>query len=174
MSRETSHTTHTINFEITVPRIVPPIPASYSSSIEAHTAEQTDDVNENVEQIRFTVIDPSNQSQPTLEPQNLQNQTTTRANQMGVFRLFFIKYVTMPGHRCLLQILRHRPTGESRVSKKVPKPPVVTAELFVQVEYQTTSSASAKAPIQLLPGLNRVTIIFDEEQTPNDYNIDGI
>jgi hypothetical protein len=174
LSRETSHTTHTINFEITVPRIIPPIPASYPSSREAHTAEQTNDMNEIVEQIRFTVIDQSNQIQPMLEPQNLQNQTTTRANQVGVFRLFFIKYVTIPGHRFLLQILRHRPTNESRASKKVPKQPVVTAELFVQVEYQTTSSASPKAPIQLLPGLNRVTIIFDEEHTPTDYSIDGI
>jgi hypothetical protein len=171
LSRETSHT---INFEITVPRIIPPIPASSPSSREAHTAEQTNAVHGDVEQIRFTVIDPSNPIQPALEPENLQNQTTTRANQVGVFRLFFIKYVTMPGHRFLLQILRHRPTDDSRVSKKVPEQPAVTAELFVQVEYQTTRSASAKAPIQLLPGLNRVTIIFDEEQTPSDYSIDGI
>jgi hypothetical protein len=91
-----------------------------------------------------------------------------------MFRLFLIKYVTIPGHRFLLQILRHRPAGESHTSKKVPQQPIVTAELFVQVEYQASSSASAKAPIKLLPGLNRVTIIFDEENTPSDYSIDGI
>jgi hypothetical protein len=131
-------------------------------------------MNEDVEQIRFTVIDPSNHMQPALEPQKFQSQTTTRANQVGMFRLFLIKYVTTPGHRFLLQILRHRPAGESHASQKVPQQPIVTAELFVQVEYQASSSASAKAPIKLLPGLNRVTIIFDEENTPSDYSIDGI
>jgi hypothetical protein len=174
LSRETSHTTHTINFEITVPRIMPPVPVSNPASMEAHPGEQTNDENENVEQIRFTVIDPSISMQAAPEPQNLQNQATTRANQMGVFRLFFIRYVIGPGHRLLLQILRQRPTDESRASKKVLKQPVVTAELFVQIEYQTSSSAAARAPIQLLPGLNRVTIIFDEEQTPSDYSIDGV
>lgn len=171
MSRETSHT---INFEITVPRIIPPTPAGYRSPTAAHTVEQINDTTDDEEQLRFTVIAPSNHTQTTPGPQELQSQTTTRANQMGMFRLFFLKYVTTPGYRYLLQILHHQPTSHLRTSKKVPQQPIVTAELFVQIEYQTVSDASTKAPIQLLPGLNRVTIIFDEEHIPGDYNIDGV
>jgi len=145
--------------EVMVPRIVLPT--------EPAIAGNTD---EEMEQVRIIPLNPS--PSPDLSTaQSQQGEVSTYTTHTGPFHLFHIRNVPALGQALLLQILR--PQKSNRQTRKGSHPLTVTDELAFTLEVSHSASAYTATPLELIPGLNQVTIVLSEEGIPASYSIDG-
>lgn len=99
---------------------------------------------------------------------------TIHENGTGTFRLFLLRYVTTPGNRLLLKLLR-RQSVPARPHAAMPATEdfFVTDQITFQVDAYQAQAIVPPQPIEVLPGLKRVSIAFNEEHIPHNYYIDG-
>jgi hypothetical protein len=84
--------------------------------------------------------------------------------QIGIFRLFVLRYVATYGNRYIMRILRPQTTRQTAP---------VTDEFIFQIDYRTETEQASNPFIEILPGLQHITIISDQNHIPTDYRIDG-
>lgn len=156
-----------VNLEVTVPRLILPIPSLNLSEI-----------NDEVEQVRLSSID-AQETSALAQHDRLSAAVSeapalaTYTRQQEPFRLFSIKQVQMHGQMLLLQLLRlwkRRDQGQRRTATQ---PAHLTDELRFTVEVRQSQAPSEGTRRTLLPGCNQVVIFLDEEGIPTHYSIDG-
>jgi hypothetical protein len=154
-----SDTTHIVNLEVTVPRIV-------FATGKGHEAHAPDDDEEQVH----------------LRPVGTQQQLSTgeiSAHMIHAirFRLFRTQLPAL-GRPLLFQVLRrwHKPVDGNLVRRD--KRLYVSDTVTFSVEFLPQSDTSEKASLQatrqaIHPGLNYIIIYLNDEGTPSSYTIDG-
>jgi hypothetical protein len=157
-----------VHCEVLVPRIVFPTLAGQEAGYRAGAQ---------MEQARVLPINLSPPTLSTPQSQSIQGEASTYTTPKGPFRLFRISNVSTLGKALLLQILRfkknHPHEEHSRRARKNSDQFIVTDELAFTLEFSHSASEYTSTPLELIPGLNQITIIHSEEGIPDSYSIDG-
>ena len=153
-----------IYLEVTVPRIILPAIDEETRSKEIGTMDEEGEL---VHLYPLDIQDPPRSPQSQKQPY-IQGEATTYTSRQGLFRMFRITDLPKQGWAILIQIVRQndqRKKGTARLQ--------VIEDLTCKIEYQQTTAESPSLPIEVIPGLNRVVIALDEDDTPITYSIDG-
>ena len=174
-----SDTTHIVNLEVTVPRIVFATPQNRSEQREVSSIQQENEVEE-TEQVRLLPI-PLGRQQTTASQQRREQQVSSSESSVHMihsmrFRMFSMK---VPASPFLLQVLRRYWHNHTRNPAKeneqlyVADTSAFTVEFRHQAEPAGTTSVGQLPGSLLLPGFNHVVIHLDDEGMPSSYSIDG-
>ncbi len=154
-----SDTTHIVNLEATVPRIV-------FARGKGHEAHYPDDDEEQV----------------YLTPVGTQQQLSTGETSIHMihairFRLFRTQLPAL-GRPLLFQVLRRWHKSVDGSLARSDERLYVSDTVIFSVEFLPQSDASEKASLQatrqaIHPGLNHIIIYLNDEGTPSSYTIDG-
>jgi hypothetical protein len=169
---------HTIALEVTVPRIVLPLsPAAQTPQAPPDTAAES---LEEPEQVSLLTISPQRRGLSThIAPvTDTTLEMTTHTKAKGLFRLFRLKIVPIPGQLYLLR-LRHaqkRQTSRPRAPQKVlqlDSPLIDDLAYTIEFRSSTDNPTAQRARRPLAPGRHEVTILLADDGIPTSYAIDG-
>lgn len=151
-----------LHLEITVPRIALPTPHPISQQvypiISDNRSEDTVQV-QLIEETTTTVVDHN---------VTLPMQEQAQASQAELHRAFFLfsgKYEIDLGHGFLMRVLHNRTA--------LPDQQRIVDEIPVVVVTNHNDRSLTDQVIELLPGIHYIAILFDKDNVPGDYTIDG-
>ena len=170
-----SDSVHTTALEVTVPRIV--LPLSPATQTPPDTAAESI---EEPEQVSLLTISPQRRGLSThVAPvTDTTLEVTTHTKAKGLFRLFRLKIVPIPGQLYLLRIhhAQKRQTSRPRAPQKVLQQdsPLID-DLAYTIEFRSSAdnTTAQRARRSLAPGHHEVTILLADDGTPTSYSIDG-
>jgi hypothetical protein len=170
-----SDSTHTISLEVTVPRIV--LPLSPAAQISPDTTAESIEA---PEQVSLLTTSPQRRGLSThIAPvTDTTLEVTTHTKTQGLFRLFRLKSVPIPGRLYLLRVqhAQTRQTSRPRAPQKVlPQDSPLIDDLAYTIEFRSSADnpTAQRARRSLAPGHHEVTILLADDGIPTSYSIDG-